>query len=245
MTDEVRARASVDPGSSDGSSSEGGLSDGGATSSGPFWRRGLWLENPALVQLLGLCPLLAVTTSVVNAVGLGVATLFALVVLSTCVSATRRWVQPDVRLPIYVLILASAVTMVDLAMHAWAFELHERLGIFVPLIVTNCAVLGRAESFARRHSVRESFWDAVSMGLGFGIVLCVLGALREAFGAGTLFAQAESLFGPSAASWELPVVDGQGLGILASPPGAFFGLALIALIVKALTQRAARARRGV
>ena len=126
------------------------------------------------MQLLGLCPLLAVTTSVVNAVGLGAATLFALVVLSTCVSATRRWVQPDVRLPIYVLILASAVTMVDLAMHAWAFELHERLGIFVPLIVTNCAVLGRAESFARRHSVRESFWDAVSMGLGFGIVLACL-----------------------------------------------------------------------
>ena len=107
----------------------------------PFWRRGLWLENPALVQLLGLCPLLAVTTSVVNAIGLGAATMFALLVLRTSVSATKRWVQPDVRLPVYVLILASAVTVVDLAMHAWAFELHERLGIFVPLIVTNCLVI--------------------------------------------------------------------------------------------------------
>ena len=133
MTDEVRARALLPR------VHLRGLSDGGAPVP-PFWRRGLWLENPALVQLLGLCPLLAVTTSVVNA-GVGCATLFALVVLSTCVSATRRWVQPDVRLPIYVLILASAVTMVDLAMRAWAFELHERLGIFLPLIVTNCAVL--------------------------------------------------------------------------------------------------------
>ena len=226
MTEEVHTSASAEPGS---------------PVSIPFWRRGLWLENPALVQLLGLCPLLAVTTSVVNAIGLGAATMFALLVLSTSVSVTKRWVQPDVRLPVYVLILASAVTVVDLAMHAWAFELHERLGIFVPLIVTNCAVLGRAESFARRNSVGESFWDALSMGLGFGIVLAVLGALREAIGAGTLFAQAESLFGPSAVHWELRLFDGKGLGILASPPGAFFGLALIALIVKGLTQRAARA----
>ena len=140
-------------------------------------KNGLWYENPGLVQLLGLCPLLAVTSSFVNGLGLGLATLVVLTVSNGLVSATRRWIQPEIRIPIYVLIIASLVTCTELVFKAWFPDLDRVLGIFIPLIVTNCAILGRAESFASRNNVLPSIFDGLMMGIGFTFALVLLGVL--------------------------------------------------------------------
>ncbi|MGI9330592.1 MAG: electron transport complex subunit E [Gammaproteobacteria bacterium] len=208
----------------------------------PGFAQGLWHANPALVQLLGLCPLLAVTTSLVNGIGLGLATLFVLCATNVLVSASRAWIHRDLRLPAYVLIIAAFVTAVDLAFRAWLFDLHESLGLFIPLIVTNCIILGRAEAFASRQPVWPSLLDAVSQGLGFAAVLISLGAVRELLGRGSLFSGAEMLFGPAAASLQINLLsDEQGLLLAILPPGAFIGLAvLIALRNRYLQGTAAR-----
>jgi electron transport complex protein RnfE len=198
------------------------------TESGKIWRDGLWDNNPGLVQLLGLCPLLAVSSTAVNGFGLGVATLIVLVVSGLLVSALRHTWRPEIRIPAFVLIIASTVTAIDLSMQAWLHELSRSLGIFVPLIVTNCTILARAEAFASRQPVGASLVDALAQGTGFAAVLVVLGAGREIVGRGTLFDGAEMLFGQSAASWALPVMPfEQGLLLAVLPPGAFIGLGLL------------------
>ena len=188
-------------------------------------RHGLWRDNPGLVQLLGLCPLLAVTTSFVNGLGLGIATLAVLVLSNGLVSATRRWLRPEIRIPIYVLIIASLVTCIELVLKAWFPTLDRSLGIFVPLIVTNCAIIARAEVFASRHGVLRSLADGFGMGLGFALLLAGIGFLRELVGNGSLFAQSNLLLGGEP-SRGLVLTDGGWLLALL-PPGAFFALAVV------------------
>ncbi len=191
-------------------------------------RNGLWKNNVALVQLLGLCPLLAVTSTTINGIGLGLATLVTLVLSNTLISLVRDVVRQEVRLPVFVLIIASIVTMIELIMKAWFYDLYLVLGIFIPLIVTNCSIIGRAEGFASKNPVGVSALDGFMMGLGFLIVLTLLGMLREIIGFGTLFAQAELMFGSAAKALEMTLVDDYGGFLLAIlPPGAFFGLALL------------------
>ena len=159
---------------------------------------GLWANNVALVQLLGLCPLLAVTSTLVNGIGLGLATLITLVLSNTLVSLIRGFVRNEVRLPVFVLIIASIVTIIELTMKAFFYDLYLVLGIFIPLIVTNCAIIGRAEGFASKNPVGIAALDGLMMGLGFLIVLSLLGAMREIIGFGTLFSHANLMFGDAA-----------------------------------------------
>lgn len=187
-------------------------------------RNGLWYENPGLVQLLGLCPVLAVTSSFVNGLGLGIATLLVLVASNGLVSATRRWISPEIRIPIYVLIIASLVTCVELLFKAWFPSLDRSLGIFIPLIVTNCAIVARAEIFASRNGVGASITDGFVMGLGFALLLMAIGAFRELLGQGTLFARMDMLLGGEPMRGLVLNDGGWLLAIL--PPGAFFSLAL-------------------
>jgi len=196
---------------------------------------GLWANNVALVQLLGLCPLLAVTSTLVNGIGLGLATLITLVLSNTLVSLIRGFVRNEVRLPVFVLIIASIVTIIELTMKAFFYDLYLVLGIFIPLIVTNCAIIGRAEGFASKNPVGIAALDGLMMGLGFLIVLSLLGAMREIIGFGTLFAHANLMFGDAANSLTLVFNDEYGGFLLAVlPPGAFFGLALL-IVAKNIT----------
>ena len=189
---------------------------------------GLWSNNAGLVQLLGLCPLLAVTTSVVNGLGLGLATLLTLVFSNGIVSMIRKLVRPEVRIPVFVLVIASVVTMIELAMNAWWHELYNILGIFIPLIVTNCAIIGRAESFASRHTIDRALLDAFAMGIGFTLVLVALGGMRELIGQGTLLAQAHLMFGEMGHNFTITVIDNyRGFLLAILPPGAFIGLGFL------------------
>lgn len=205
-------------------------------------RNGLWANNPALVQLLGLCPLLAVTSSVVNALGLGLATLLVLVGSNLSVSLIRRHVASNVRLPAFVMIIAAFVTCADLLMQAYTFELHQILGIFIPLIVTNCAILGRADAFASKNPLLPSATDGLMMGLGFAAVLVVLGALRELFGRGTLFADMHLLLGPTATSWQVTLLPNYDFLFLVLPPGAFFATGLLIALKNVIDDRLERRR---
>ncbi len=199
---------------------------------------GLWGNNVALVQLLGLCPLLAVTSTVVNGIGLGIATLITLVASNTIVSLIRGFVRSEVRLPVFVLIIASIVTVIELAMQALFYDLYLVLGIFIPLIVTNCAIIGRAEGFASRNPVGPSALDGFMMGTGFLVVLALLGGLREIIGFGTLFAQAELMFGNGAEALTIVINPDYGGFLLAIlPPGAFFGLAVLIMAKNWVDQR--------
>ena len=183
---------------------------------------GLWKNNPALVQLLGLCPLLAVTGSVVNALGLGLATMLVLVGSNAAVSLIRKQVSDAVKIPAFVMIIATFTTCTELLMKAFTYELYLILGIFIPLIVTNCAILGRAEAFASKNTIASSALDGLMMGSGFAVVLIVIGAIREIFGVGTIFANMDLLFGPIAANWSINLFgEGYGFLILVLPPGAF------------------------
>jgi len=191
-------------------------------------RDGLWTNNPGLVQLLGLCPLLAVSNTVINGLGLGLATIFVLVASNSTISLIRNRVSAEVRLPVFVMVIAGFVTAVELLTQAFMYELYLALGIFLPLITTNCAIIGRAEAFAAKNSVPRAATDGLMMGLGFALVLVILGAIREALGQGTLFAQADFLFGPAAANWTITLADDyDGFLLAALPPGAFLGLGLL------------------
>ena len=191
-------------------------------------RDGLWKNNPALVQLLGLCPLLAVSNTVINGLGLGLATLLTLVASNGLVSLFRHHIPDEVRLPVFVMIIASIVTAIELSMSAWFHELYLILGIFIPLIVTNCAITGRAEAFAARNAVGPALVDGFMMGLGFAAVLILLGALREIIGQGTLFSEAHLMFGESARYFKVIIIeDYRGFLMALLPPGAFIGLGLI------------------
>jgi len=207
------------------------------------FKAGLWRENPGLVQLLGLCPLLAVTATFVNGLGLGVATLAVLMASNALVSATRRWIQPEIRVPIYVLIIASLVTCIELVFKAWFPDLDRSLGIFIPLIVTNCAIVARAEVFASRNTVGSSILDGLVMGSGFALLLMVIGAFRELFGQGTLFSRMDLLLGGEPVRG-LVLAD-HGWLLLVLPPGAFFSLALAIAAKNALDGRQADARAAM
>lgn len=201
-----------------------------------IWRRGLWDSNPALVQLLGLCPLLAVSNTLMNGLGLGLATIVTLALSNLCVSLLRQHIRPSVRIPVYVLIIATIVSSLDMLINAWLHVLYLKLGIFIPLIVTNCAIIGRAEAFAARNPPLPALLDGIAMGAGFTAVLVVLGALREILGRGELLGGAEMLFGPGASDWTLEVAN-QGWLLMSLPPGAFLGLAVLIAAKNAWDQR--------
>ena len=201
-------------------------------------RDGFWSNNVGLVQLLGLCPLLAVTGSFINGLGLGLATLITLVASNVIVSLIRTLVRPEVRIPVFVLVIASVVTVIELVMSAWFYDLYKILGIFIPLIVTNCSIIGRAEAFASKNSVGRSFIDGLSMGTGFLLVLVTLGGLREIIGQGTLFAQAHLMFGEAARAITITFIDDYSGFLLAIlPPGAFIGLGLLIAMKNAIDTR--------
>lgn len=189
---------------------------------------GLWKQNPGVVQFLGLCPTLAVTTSVVNGFSLGVATAVVMAASNGSISPIRRWVPSEIRIPVFILIIAALVTVTDLAMHAYLQALHGVLGIFIPLIVTNCIVLARVEAFAAKNDTAPSTLDGLMMGLGLAVVLSVLGGLREIVGKGTLFSGIDLALGPAAKQFVITVVpDYHGFLLAVLPPGAFIGLALL------------------
>ena len=189
---------------------------------------GLWHNNPGLVQLLGLCPLLGVSSTTVNALGLGIATILVLVSSNVAVSLIRSAVTDAVRLPVFVMIIASVTTCIELLMQAYTYELFLILGIFIPLIVTNCVILGRADGFAAKNPVLPSAVDGFMMGLGFALVLLVLGMLRELIGQGTLFADMHLLLGPIAANWTWVVFPNyKEVLFVILPPGAFLVMGLL------------------
>lgn len=197
-------------------------------SSSEIIRDGLWTNNPALVQVLGLCPLLAVTSTVVNAIGLGLATLMVLMGSNLAVSLIRNFVSESVRLPAFVMIIASFVTCAELLMQAYTYELYQILGIFIPLIVTNCAILGRADAFASKNPPLPALLDGTMMGIGFLVVLIALGAMRELIGQGTLFTDMDLILGPMAADWGIrPLEQYPDVLFMVLPPGAFMGLGLL------------------
>ncbi|MGB5247819.1 MAG: electron transport complex subunit E [Woeseia sp.] len=204
-------------------------------------RQGLWAENPGLVQLLGLCPLLAVTTSFVNGLGLGLATLLVLAISNLLVSATRRFIRAEIRIPMYVLIIASLVTCIELLFKAYLPALDRSLGIFIPLIVTNCAIVARAEVYASRNPVGASLIDGVFMGAGFALLLCALGIFRELIGSGTIFARLDMLFGGPPMSG-LVLTDG-GFLLAILPPGAFISLGLAVAAKNVIDERRRNAPR--
>lgn len=207
---------------------------------------GLWKQNPGIVQLLGLCPLLAISNTVVNSLSLGLATTLVMAIASGSVALIRNFIPQPIRIPAFVLIIAVLVTVVELLMHAYVQALYLVLGVFIPLITTNCIVLARVEAFASKQDTRHSILDAVFMGLGLTAVLVVLGALREVTGKGTLFSGLDLVFGPQARDWVIHVVPDYGGFLFAIlPPGAFLGLGLlIALRNWSQDIQASRARQA-
>lgn len=205
--------------------------------------QGLWKNNPGLVQLLGLCPLLAVTSTVVNALGLGIATMFVLICSNATVSAIRQWVPKEIRIPIFVLIIATFVTCVQLLMNAFTYDLYQSLGIFLPLIVTNCAIIGRAEAYASKNPIKQASFDGLMMGIGFLAVLMVLGAIREVLGQGTLFDGANLLLGAWATGLKVQIyhLDSQFL-LAILPPGAFIAMGFLIAGKNAIDIKIAQAK---
>ena len=204
---------------------------------GRIFRDGLWDNNVPLSQMLALCPALATTTSATNGLGMGIATVFVMTLCSLVVSTLRNVISPAVRIPVFVTLIAGVVTLVDLAMNAWMHSLYQVLGIFIALIVSNCAVLGRAEVFAAKQPILPSLIDALAMGLGFTWVLVLMGGIREILGSGTLFAHASSLLGPHFAWMETVVLPNyQGVLIMILPPGAFLVIGLLLAVKRKLDQ---------
>lgn len=199
---------------------------------------GLWHNNPALVQLLGLCPLLAVSGTVVNGLGLGLATTLTLMISNLLVSLVRNHLPDEIRIPVFVMIIAAAVTGIELVISAWFYQLFLILGIFIPLIVTNCAIIARAEAFAFRNPPVPALLDGLFMGVGFTAALTLLGGIREVIGYGTLLRQADLLFGEVATGWTLVIVEEYGGFLLAVlPPGAFIGLGFMIALKNLIDQR--------
>jgi len=204
---------------------------------------GLWHNNQALVALLGLCPLLAVSNTLINGLGLGLATTLVLTLSNASVSVIRNWVRPEIRLPVFVLIIASFVTTVELVMNAYFHGLYKVLGIFIPLIVTNCAIIGRAEAFASRNALPRALVDGLSIGLGFTLALMALGGGRELIGQGTLFDGAHLMFGEAARDWRWSLgEDYPGVLIAILPPGAFFGLGMLIALKNIIDRRLSKPR---
>lgn len=202
---------------------------------------GLWKQNTGVVQLLGMCPLLAVSNSVVNAVSLGLATTVVMALSGASISPIRSLVPNEVRIPVYILIIAMLVTVVQYLMNAYMYSMYIVLGIFIPLIVTNCIVLARIEAFAGKNPVLPAALDGFAMGMGLTAVLVVLGGIREIFGHGTLFSGLDLVLGDMAKGWVITVVpDYHGFLFAILPPGAFIGLGLLIAGKNYLTLRADR-----
>ncbi len=212
---------------------------------GRIVKDGLWEQNVVFAQMLALCPTMAVTTSGTNGLGMGLATTAVLVVSNILVSLIRHTVSSQVRIPVFVVLIASLVTVVDMAMNAWMHDLYKVLGLFIALIVVNCAILGRAEAYAVKNGVFASAVDGLAMGLGFTGALTLIGLIREFLGAGTLFAQASNLLGPSFAFLEMKLPGYGGALLMILPPGAFAVLGFLLAGKRVLEQRAeARARNA-
>ena len=203
-----------------------------------LFKDGLWDNNVAMGQMLALCPLLAVTTSATNGLGMGIASLAVLILTNTLISAVRGVISPQVRIPVLIVMIATAVTLTDMAINAWMHDLYKVLGLFIALIVTNCAIFGRAESFASKQPVIPALADAVAMGLGFTWVLVAVGAMREILGSGTLFANASLLLGPGFAWLETTIFStSPDILIAILPPGAFMALGFLIVIKRLIDQR--------
>jgi len=201
-------------------------------------RDGLWDNNVTFSQMLALCPLLAVTGTATNGLGMGLATLVVLVLSNMAISVLRGIITQEIRIPVFVLIIAVIVTLVDMSMNAWVHDLHKILGLFVPLIVTNCAILGRAESFAFKNPVMPSIVDGFMMGLGFTLALVILGTVREIIGSGTLFANASLLLGQAFSFMELTIIPHyRGFLLMILPPGGFLALGFLLAGKRVLDQR--------
>lgn len=202
---------------------------------------GLWKQNPGVVQLLGLCPLLAISSNVVNALSLGLATVVVMAASSLAVSGVRNFVPNEIRIPVFILIIAALVTVIDLALNAFAHPLYLVLGVFIPLITTNCIVLARADAYASKNRPLHSALDGTLMGLGLTLVLVVLGGAREIAGQGTLLSGIDLALGPAAKDWIITVLpDYKGFLLAILPPGAFLGLGLLIAGRNWLDQRAQR-----
>ena len=204
-------------------------------------RDGLWDQNVVFAQLLAMCPTMAVTTSGTNGLGMGLATTAVLVVSNILIAALRDYVSDQVRIPVFVVVIATLVTLVDMSLNAWAHELHKVLGLFIALIVVNCAILGRAEAFASKNTVRASAIDGLAMGLGFTLALVVVGLVRELVGAGTLFAQASLLLGPAFSFLEIKVIPNySGVLMMILPPGGFLVLGCLLVVKRLIDQRVSK-----
>lgn len=186
--------------------------------------RGIFRENPILVMMLGMCPTLGVSTSALNGLGMGLATLFVLILSNTAISAVKSLIPNGVRIPCFIVIIASFVTVIDMLMAAYTPQLHSALGIYIPLIVVNCIILGRAESFASKNTIFQSILDAIGMGVGFTLGLTLLGAIREILGAGSLF------------GWSFLSKDATPILLFIMPPGAFLALAFMIIVSNRLKE---------
>lgn len=195
---------------------------------GRIFKDGLWENNGVLCQMLGMCPTMAMTTSATNGLGMGLATLVVMATSNLLIAALRGYITQQVRIPVFILIIAAMVTLVDLTMNAYMHELYKVLGLFIPLIVSNCLPLGRAEVFAAKEPPLPSFCDGLAMGLGFTAALTTIGAMREIVGSGTLFADASLLLGAAFKFMELRILP-QDTGILVAvlPPGGFLATGLL------------------
>ncbi|WP_347987539.1 electron transport complex subunit E [Methylomonas sp. AM2-LC] len=201
-------------------------------------RDGLWDNNVVLTQNLALCPLLAVTGTATNGLGMGLATMVVMLASNATVSVCRHLIPPEIRIPIFVLLIAALVTLVDIFLNAWMHELHKVLGLFIPLIVTNCVILGRAEAFASKQPVLPAVWDGLMMGLGFTLVMVVLGAVREISAQGTLFANASVLLGDSFSFLETTIISHyKGFLLTALPPGGFIVLGFMVAVKRMLDNK--------
>lgn len=204
-------------------------------------RDGIWNNNVVFAQMLALCPLLAVTSTATNGLGMGLASLAVMVVSSLAASIMRDFITKEVRLPVFVLLIATIVTLVDMYMNAWMHEMHKVLGLFIPLIVTNCAILGRVEAFASQQPVGKAVADGFFMGLGFIVALVAVGASREILGSGTLFANASLLLGDAFAFMEVTLIpEYGGFLLMILPPGAFIALGFILAGKRVLDARFSR-----
>lgn len=202
---------------------------------------GLWDNNGAFSMLLGMCPCMAMTTSATNGLGMGLATAVVMAASSLLVAAFRRWITQEIRIPVFILIVASMVTLVDLTMNAWMHELYKVLGLFIPLIVSNCLPLARLEAFAAKEPVLPSFLDGAFMGLGFTLALTLIGTVREIIGSGTLFADASLLFGPSFKFMEIHLLPAStNVLVMILPPGGFLATGLLIIGKRILDLRAGK-----
>jgi len=209
-----------------------------------IFHNGLWKQNTGVVQLLGLCPLLAISNSVVNALSLGLATTLVMALSGAAIAPIRQIIPNEARIPVFILIIAVLVTVVQFAMNAYMYSLYVVLGIFIPLIVTNCIVLARIEAFASKNPTLESTLDGIAMGMGLTAVLVVLGGIREIFGHGTLLSGIDMVFGEAAKFWVITVVpDYHGFLLAVLPPGAFITLGMLIALKNWLNLRAEQKTR--